>query len=1410
MSDILKDLNLEQKQAVTTTEGPLLIIAGAGTGKTAVIARRIAYIIEKRLAKPSEILALTFTDKAAAEMEERVDILVPYGFIDTWISTFHAFGDRILRDNVLEIGLSPDFKVLSRPQQVLFFQQNLFRFNLEYYLPLSNPTKFISAILSFFSRLKDENINPEEFSLYSKRLATDARKEEKTEGPERSRRIEAKKYQELASSYQQYEKFKDEAGFLDFGDQVVKTIELFQKRPKILKKYQDQFKYILVDEYQDTNYAQNELVKLLAASHKNICVVGDDDQCLPPGTLITTSNGKRKIEKLKISDQVLTAVGKGHLGISKITKVFKNRKTARLLTVKTKSGCKLTLTDNHKVFCYVPSKVSQNQYHYVYLMYRQNLGWRIGVTNDLATRLRLERSADKIIGIRAFRTDSEARYYEMFWALKYGIPPTVFQERIGIEIKGDSLMKLYKDIDSYANAAKLAQDLHIDLNSSHYTLNAVTRGSSRRIKINLEICSRNYHSKSKEILKSPLIAHTLHLETTNPKIIKLLQDAGYQLQKAKKGLRLRIQSSDLLNLGKLAQKITDFTGGFLEAKFALGFASFQSKPALIMPASNLVLGHRVPIVVNNRVYYDEIIEITEEEKTLTVYDLEIEKTHNFIANNIVVHNSIYKFRGAAISNILEFKKTYPKAHQVVLNQNYRSTQSILNSAYRLIRHNDPDRLEVQNKIDKKLKAVWLHPRGELGIRHGLSPQEIFADTISEEADLVAAEIEKLMAKRSKYLRGESSSHLGGGRDGYSYRDFAILVRANAQADHFLRALNMKGIPHKFVGSSGLYQQEEVNLLISFLTAISNFEDSLNLFNLSTSDVYKMPPADAIKLASYAKRKNRSLYYVLKNLDRLTPQHRHSGEERSDDSRIKKSGFWTSSSTVLSSSLPKGQNDSGISDLDLSEESKAIIEKLLLDLDESIKLSRRENVGKVTYGFLKTTGYLKKLERQGGVENQLKIQNIAKFFDKIKEFVDVAKVESVTQFVDYLEAIRGAGDDPATVQFDPEVDAVNVMTVHGAKGLEFSVVFLVNLVADRFPTRARGDAIEVPEVLIKETLPIGDWHQQEERRLFYVGMTRAKDLLYFSWSRDIGGARVKKISPFVLEALDKIKSDAEIARLSPLEKIEKFAPTPTRTTQTLLFDVDVLKLTQGSIDDYLTCAYKYRYIHILRIPTLRHHAIVYGAALHSAVAGFFRAKKSGRILTLPQLLEIFENAWDSEGFLTIEHEEKRKSQGKLALQNFWQRESKSKDLPSLIEARFDFALKGVTITGRFDRVDVKPGGKITIIDYKSSENIDQDKADSQAKESIQLAIYALYYFKRHRIVPEKVVLNFLETGIEGAHTPTQKDLEKTEELILETADKIRRDTKNNSFVANPKYFGREPACVYCAYNSICPFSLAKIQ
>ncbi|MEW6009105.1 MAG: UvrD-helicase domain-containing protein, partial [Candidatus Omnitrophota bacterium] len=171
--EILQGLNAEQQKSVNYTEGPLLIIAGAGTGKTNVITRKIAYLISKKIAKQDEILALTFTDRAAAEMIERVDILVPYGYTDIWISTFHSFGDRILRENAIEIGLNPDFKVLTRPEAAVLLREHLFDFPLEHLRPVSDPTRFIDDILRVFSRLRDEDVSIEEYKQFVQRLEKD-------------------------------------------------------------------------------------------------------------------------------------------------------------------------------------------------------------------------------------------------------------------------------------------------------------------------------------------------------------------------------------------------------------------------------------------------------------------------------------------------------------------------------------------------------------------------------------------------------------------------------------------------------------------------------------------------------------------------------------------------------------------------------------------------------------------------------------------------------------------------------------------------------------------------------------------------------------------------------------------------------------------------------------------------------------------------------------------------------------------------------------------------------------------------------------------------------------------------------------------------------------------------------------
>src|SRR5437867_9390601 len=227
---ILEGLNEAQRRAVTHDTGPLLIVAGAGTGKTTVITRRIAWLIATRRARPDEILALTFTDKAAAEMEERVDTLVPYGYADVEIATFHAFGDRLLREHALELGLQPDFRVLNRAEQVIFLRDRLFQLPLERYRPLGDPTRHLQALITLISRCKDEDISPEEYAAHADRLAARPRAPPHDE----ELRERAAPQPELARTYAKYQELMAASGAIDFGDQIVHALRLLRLRPHVL------------------------------------------------------------------------------------------------------------------------------------------------------------------------------------------------------------------------------------------------------------------------------------------------------------------------------------------------------------------------------------------------------------------------------------------------------------------------------------------------------------------------------------------------------------------------------------------------------------------------------------------------------------------------------------------------------------------------------------------------------------------------------------------------------------------------------------------------------------------------------------------------------------------------------------------------------------------------------------------------------------------------------------------------------------------------------------------------------------------------------------------------------------------------------------------------------------------------
>ena len=250
---LLKDLNEMQKKAVLQTEGPVLILAGAGSGKTRVLTHRIAYLIEEKGVYPSQILAITFTNKAAQEMKERTQQQIGDQCRDMWVSTFHSTCVRILRRDIDKIGYNRNFVIYDMDDQKRLLKECLKQLNInEKALPLSSIQKEIGSA-------KDELISPSE---YEKQVGNDFRK------------------QKIGQVYALYQKKLQSNNALDFDDLIFKTVELFTLHPDILQFYQRRFRYIMVDEYQDTNTSQYQLIRLLASQHQNLCVVGDDDQSI--------------------------------------------------------------------------------------------------------------------------------------------------------------------------------------------------------------------------------------------------------------------------------------------------------------------------------------------------------------------------------------------------------------------------------------------------------------------------------------------------------------------------------------------------------------------------------------------------------------------------------------------------------------------------------------------------------------------------------------------------------------------------------------------------------------------------------------------------------------------------------------------------------------------------------------------------------------------------------------------------------------------------------------------------------------------------------------------------------------------------------------------------------------------------
>ncbi len=1021
MEALLGGLNPEQRRAVTHEDGPLLVIAGAGTGKTQVITRRIAWLIASRRAKPSEILALTFTDKAADEMSVRVDQLVPYGYTDTQISTFHAFGDRIIREYALELGLPPDLRVLTRAEVVIFLREHLYAFDLDEYRPLGDPTRFLGALATLFSRCKDEDISPATYGRYADRVAAEAAAlsaaVETNVGATDTERDavdaaaeEARRQAELARAFATYQRLLAENGCIDFGDQVALALRLVRESAAARTAIAGRFRYVLVDEFQDTNRAQAELVRVLAEPHRNVTVVGDDDQ------------------------------------------------------------------------------------------------------------------------------------------------------------------------------------------------------------------------------------------------------------------------------------------------------------------------------------------------------------------------AIYAFRGAAVDNILDFEARHPGARTVVLRTNYRSLAPVLDAAYRLVRFNDPDRLEVRTGIVKRLRPARQEPLAA-PVR-----LEAFA-TGSEESDWIAADIGRRIAS------------------GARPRDHAVLVRANGHADPVLRALNIAGIPWRFSGASGLYARPEVRLLMAFLRTVADPDSSVDLYGLAASDVYGIDGEDLTAVVNMARRRNRSVRDILDELERQP----------------------------------------GI--LRVKPATRTAVARLNGDVARFTALAAERPAGEVLYAFLRDSGLLARLAEATTNGTDEGLGNVARFFDIIRAQSRLLADDRAVFVARHLQTLIDAGDDPATADLDPDADAVAVLTVHKAKGLEFPVVYLPGLVAGRFPGNGRGEPLSLPAGLGRGEPPTPERALAEERRLFYVAMTRARDELILSHAADYGGARARRISPFVLEALDLAPASSDpasgVRSVSAVERLAAFAAVDTPASAARGPIEEPLSLSFYQVDDYLTCPRKYQYAHVLRVPLAPHHAIVYGAALHKAVQLFHTRHARGQVMSEAELDDVLDAAWSNEGFVSREHEEARLAAGRAALRRFREEQLRPGALiPTYVEREFSFMLDGDRVRGRWDRVDVEtvdvaaadPDGagsadpaprpsadvvsptlgilgreRVTITDYKSSDVRDPARAKQRARDSLQLQIYAMGYEAMTGRLPDAVALHFLESGLVGTVPVDPKRLAKAREKIARAARGIRA----REYTATPDQL----ACGWCAFRDICPSSVA---
>ncbi len=691
--------------------------------------------------------------------------------------------------------------------------------------------------------------------------------------------------------------------------------------------------------------------------------------------------------------------------------------------------------------------------------------------------------------------------------------------------------------------------------------------------------------------------------------------------------------------------------------------------------------------------------------------------------------AIYTFRGAAGEHLMDLGDDRDM-QRIVLRTSHRSHAPILTAARRLIRHNDPYRLEVRHGLDKRLRPRR-RPRRPMPVR------EMAFRTTAEEADGIALEI------AARIGSGERAS------------EFAVLVRTNSDAVPILHSLELQGVPSRTANATRLVAAPEVRELLATLRVVGDPDSSTDLYAMATGQPYGLGGEDLTAVLGMASRRHRSLWSVMREV-------------------LEQPGL-----------------------LRLSGPSRAAIGRLVEDVRTAIESSHVEPAGNVLYGHLRRSGRYSGLVAAAERGDDGPLRRVARLFEIISSRSALLADPRLANVLPHLRALLDTGEEVEGDDLDAHVDAVSVLTVHKAKGLEFKVVFLPGLVDGRFPMRGRPDRLALPSALrtggTQEEAPFA-----EERRLCFVAMTRARDELILSHAVESASARTRRPSPFIAEALDRPAS-VPAARLPDLDVFRALPVSgPAAVATAVVSATGSLTLSHSQVDDYLSCPLKYRLRHVARVPTPPHHALVLGNALHQAAAAWHLAELRGRPLDIAGVLDAFSAHWSSEGFLSRHHEDARFAAGQQALRRLVGSVPDPARRTVAVERSFQVRLGGDIVRGRYDRVDESAGGAI-ITDYKSSDVRDQHRADERARDSLQLQVYALAWEAETGELPQRMELHFLDSGVVGRVSPETRRLDRARRLLSQAADGIR----SGSFPAKPDMIG----CGYCPYREICPSSAA---